>query len=73
MSGEIDNKIRTEIEAKAGYSLVVFASRFNDGANDAVRIFKEVFAHYNRYMTQDYYSTILGLNRWKISKILNER
>jgi len=68
MTNEIDKKIQSAIEQQAGYSLSVFRTRFNDGTMDAVMVFRDVHSTYGRYMTRDYCTTILGLNKWKIQQ-----
>lgn len=68
MNNEIDKKIQSAIEQQAGYNLSVFRTRFNDGTMDAVMVFQDVQQVYGRYMTRDYCTTILGLNRWKIQQ-----
>ena len=69
MTNEIDKKIIAAIEQQAGYSLTVFTGRFNDGAHDAIKVFKDVQQIYGRYMTRDYCTHILNLNRWELQKL----
>lgn len=68
MTNEIDKKIQSAIEQQAGYGLSVFRTRFNDGTMDAVMVFQDVQRVYGRYMTRDYCTAILGLNRWKVQQ-----
>jgi len=61
MTNAIDKQIQSDIEQLTGYSLKTFATRFNDGAYDAIKVMDEIQTKYARYITRDYAYTILGL------------
>ena len=73
MNNEIDKKIIASIEEQAGYSFTVFRTRFNDGARDAVMVFKDVHNIYGRYMTADYCAMMLKLLRYRVDSALSHQ